>query len=429
MIHRDEQALTRVQLWRYASVGLVTAAASLPLYLMVPHLYAQTMGAPLAAVGLVVMTVRLLDAWTDPWFGRLIDQTQGPRFEAWIRPALVILTIGFLALFMPPDGLVGSPFLLVYLAVAAGLISLANGVITVAHQAWPVRWKPAAHQGADQVRLVSAREWLTLVGVIVSAGLAAADQRLALCVLLLCAAALAFGLIRGLPGQVDGPGEANDGSQPTRLPRGLNRLLLMLTVNALANAIPATLFLFFVSDYFQADRTVAPALLLSYFISALLGIFLWQNPLRRYGAHHIMTAAMLMGCFSFVWVLLLPSDGLIGFAVVCVLTGLALGAELICPAVLIGQHLQAAQPDNGSTQAGRVFGRWQLLAKCSLAAAAGLCLPGLALLGYQPGDSQALGGLLWTYAGLPCLLKLLAIGLQVTGQTNPQNPAQERPTP
>lgn len=429
MTPQVEQTLTRVQLWRYASVGLVTAAASLPLYLMVPHLYTQTMGAPLAAVGLVVMAVRLVDAWTDPWFGRLIDQTKGPRFEAWIRPALVALSLGFIALFLPPQGLVGSPLLLVYLAISASLISLANGVITVAHQAWPVRWKPAIHQEADQVRLVSAREWLTLVGVIVSAGLAAADQRLALCVLLVVSAALAFRLIRGLPGQGTNTTQVDDAPRSGRLPKGLTRLLVMLTVNALANAIPATLFLFFVSDYFQADRVVAPALLLTYFISALLGILLWQMPLRRYGPHRIMALAMLMGCLSFVWVLLLPSDGLLGFAVVCVLTGLALGAELICPALLIGQQLQAATLGAGPAQAGRVFGRWQLLAKLSLAAAAGLCLPGLALVGYKPGETQALTGLLWTYAGLPCLLKFLAIGLQMANQTNPQNPPQEGPSP
>ncbi|MFZ9071268.1 MAG: MFS transporter, partial [Burkholderiaceae bacterium] len=68
-----EPSLTQAQVWRYASVGLVTASASLPLYLLVPHLYAQTLGASLTAVGLILMAVRLLDAWTDPWFGRLID--------------------------------------------------------------------------------------------------------------------------------------------------------------------------------------------------------------------------------------------------------------------------------------------------------------------------------------------------------------------
>jgi GPH family glycoside/pentoside/hexuronide:cation symporter len=420
-----EQALTQTQVWRYASVGMVTAAASLPLYLLVPHLYAQTFGASLAAVGLILMAVRLLDAWTDPWFGRLIDQTRGPRFQVWIRPALVVLVIGFLALFLPPAGLLSDAALLIYLAVSASLISLANGVVTVAHQAWPVRWKPNVHQLADQVRLVSAREWLTLVGVIVSAALAAGDQRVALCIVLIGAAGLSFWLIQGLPGQgSDNRSEAvaQDPGQVSPMTRQMVRLLTMLTVNALASAIPATLFLFFVSDYFLASRTTASMLLLTYFVSALVGIVLWQRPLARLGPYRIMLTAMVIGCLSFVWVLLLPSDGLVGFAIVCVLTGLALGAELICPALLIGQQLQAMPQSEGANQSAMIFGRWQLLAKCSLAAAAGLCLPGLAMLGYQPGTSEGLEGLLWVYAGLPCLLKLMAIGLQskMPNTTSPQ---------
>jgi glycoside/pentoside/hexuronide:cation symporter, GPH family len=423
-----EQSLTQTQVWRYASVGLVTAAASLPLYLLVPHLYAQTFGASLTAVGLILMAVRLLDAWTDPWFGRLIDQTRpgrGPRFQVWIRPALVVLVIGFIALFLPPAGLLSETALLIYLAVSASLISLANGVVTVAHQAWPVRWKPAAHQLPEQVRLVSAREWLILVGVIVSSALAAGDQRMALCAVLVGAAGLSFWLIRGLPGQDSDHGSAGVApplGQANPMAHQMARLLTMLTVNALASAIPATLFLFFVSDYFLASRTTASVLLLTYFVSALVGIVLWQRPLARLGPSRIMTTAMVMGCLSFVWVLLLPNDGLIGFAIVCVLTGLALGAELICPALLIGQQLQAMPRTLGASQSATIFGRWQLLAKCSLAAAAGLCLPGLALLGYQPGTSEGLEGLLWVYAGLPCLLKLVAIGLQskIPNTTSPQ---------
>jgi GPH family glycoside/pentoside/hexuronide:cation symporter len=425
-----EQALTQTQVWRYASVGMVTAAASLPLYLLVPHLYAQTFGASLAAVGLILMAVRLLDAWTDPWFGRLIDQTRGPRFQVWIRPALVVLVIGFLALFLPPAGLLSDAALLIYLAVSASLISLANGVVTVAHQAWPVRWKPNVHQLADQVRLVSAREWLTLVGVIVSAALAAGDQRVALCIVLIGAAGLSFWLIQGLPGQgSDNRSEAvaQDPGQVSPMTRQMVRLLTMLTVNALASAIPATLFLFFVSDYFLASRTTASMLLLTYFVSALVGIVLWQRPLARLGPYRIMLTAMVIGCLSFVWVLLLPSDGLVGFAIVCVLTGLALGAELICPALLIGQQLQAMPQTQGASQSATIFGRWQLLAKCSLAAAAGLCLPGLALLGYQPGTSEGLQGLLWVYAGLPCLLKLVAIGLQSKIPNTPSPQTREEP--
>jgi len=49
--------------------------------------------------------------------------------------------------------------------------------------------------------------------------------------------------------------------------------------------------------------------------------------------------------------------------------------------------------------------------KLALALAAGLTLPALALLNYSPGQPAASGrdALQWAYAGLPSLLKCIAI--------------------
>jgi GPH family glycoside/pentoside/hexuronide:cation symporter len=59
------------------------------------------------------------------------------------------------------------------------------------------------------------------------------------------------------------------------------------------------------------------------------------------------------------------------------------------------------------------FGVWNLVIKLALAAAAGFALPALALLNYIPGQSNAqpssLIALQWAYAGVPCLLKCIAI--------------------
>ncbi len=419
-------AVSTQQLWRYASVGLVTAAASLPLYMLVPHLYANEFGASLTAIGLLLMAIRLLDAWTDPWFGRRIDQTSSRRFERWMQPALILLTLGFWALVFPPSLVRDDQLLLVYLAVTTLLVSLSNGVVTVAHQAWPVQWV-GLHP--DQLRLVSAREFLSLVGVIAAAGLAAADARLGLLVLLSLSALGATLAIKGLPGQqasetgdphkaafetgpsggVETEGRTESGASGAS---GVRGLLVMLTINALANAIPATLFLFFVTDYLQADRSTASALLVAYFLAALGSIPLWQGPLKRLGPDKTLMLSMAIGFASFIWVLLLPTDGLIWFGLICLLTGAALGAELICPGLLLAQRLRQDSTNPHRLGSGLAFGQWQLLAKCSLALAAGLCLPALAQLGYTPGDSQTSESLLWVYAGLPCLLKALAIGLQ-----------------
>ena len=98
------------------------------------------------------------------------------------------------------------------------------------------------------------------------------------------------------------------------------------------------------------------------------------------------------------------------FALVCLLSGAALGADLALPAALLAD---IAEGDGEQAGAGACFGWWNLVAKLNLALAAGLALPLLAWLGYRPGsiDDQARGALAAVYCLLPLALKLVAAAL------------------
>ena len=61
---------------------------------------------------------------------------------------------------------------------------------------------------------------------------------------------------------------------------------------------------------------------------------------------------------------------------------------------------------------GSYFGLWNLVTKMNLALAAGIALPTLSLLGYQPKVTTSPDALMYlsaTYALLPCVLKFGAI--------------------
>jgi glycoside/pentoside/hexuronide:cation symporter, GPH family len=60
---------------------------------------------------------------------------------------------------------------------------------------------------------------------------------------------------------------------------------------------------------------------------------------------------------------------------------------------------------------GRWFGWWSMATKLTLALAAGIALPLVQWLGYQPGarDMQALAALGLVYALLPCAIKAVAL--------------------
>ena len=57
----------------YGALGLPLAFVALPHYVVLPNQYATQFGMPLAALGVVLLMARLLDAFADPLIGRLAD--------------------------------------------------------------------------------------------------------------------------------------------------------------------------------------------------------------------------------------------------------------------------------------------------------------------------------------------------------------------
>jgi len=107
----------------------------------------------------------------------------------------------------------------------------------------------------------------------------------------------------------------------------------------------------------------------------------------------------------------LGSGQVLAFAVICALSGVALGADLTLPGALLARLVERHGAQG--RREGAYLGWWNLATKLNLALAAGLALPLLQWGGYTPGsqDPLALQRLAWAYALWPCVLKLLAAGL------------------
>ena len=73
------------------------------------------------------------------------------------------------------------------------------------------------------------------------------------------------------------------------------RLIAAFLLNGFANAIPATLFLYFVSDRLGAPDWRGP-LLLVYFACAVAGVPLAVRAANRFGKHRAWCGAMLATC-------------------------------------------------------------------------------------------------------------------------------------
>ncbi|MFZ4289225.1 MFS transporter [Variovorax sp. HJSM1_2] len=391
---------------RYGSLGFALAFVALPLYVTLPAYYAQNYGVPLAALGLVLLGARLADALVDPWIGRLADgwlSTSTP-----LRPMVVaalLLAISFVLLFFPPA--LGQTGLLLWCTLALLLTYLGYSVLSVMHQAWGAR---LGGDGLQQTRVVAWREGMALGGVLCASvlpslvGLGVTSAALAVSLL------VGLVLLRRAPRAefVSQPGE-HDAGLAWRTP-GFKPLLAVFLLNGIAAAIPATLLLFFVRDRLQTPQSEA-LYLASYFVAAALSLPLWLRMVARLGQARAWAMAMLLALVCFGWAAVLSNGDQTGFLLVCLGSGVALGADLAIPGAMLARVVQRAGLA-GHTE-GAFFGWWNFATKLNLAVAAGLALPLLQSLGYTPGqrDPQALQALTIAYCVLPCVLKLGAVAL------------------
>lgn len=406
--------LTRGATLAYGALGLPLAFAALPLYVHVPQRYAGDLGLSLATVGVVLLAVRIVDALTDPLIGWASDRLAR---RALIALALPLLGGGMFGLLAPPAG-AGA----LWLAALATVVSLGYSLATIAHHAWGAEVAPDA--GA-RTRLVASREAFALVGVVLAAALpavlagggevgsGAGLARLAALFVPVLAVCAALTLWRAPPPprqRSGGPGVVR-GLGAALACRPFARLLAVFAANGIAAAIPSATVLFFVADVLGAAPWSGLFLVL-YFVAAAASLAGWVRLARHLGKLRAWLVGMGLAVAAFVWAGLLGSGDVLAFGLICVLSGIALGADLVLPPALVADLL-AAPATSRVLRAGACFGWWNFVAKANLALAAGLALPLLAWLGYVPGaqGADALRALAAVYAFVPVLLKLGACAL------------------
>lgn len=395
----------------YGGLGLPLAFVALPLYVVLPNHYATEFGIPLATLGALLLGARLLDAVADPWIGRLVDGWFSRSMKTVLLAALlaaIVCALGFRGLFFPAvnPAAHGPSALLLWCAALLAITYLSYSVLSVLHQAW------GARLGGDEgqrARIVSWREGLALLGVLVAsvlpalAGLSVASMVFALTL------AVGVALLARAPRPAITRRSAPALLAPLRTP-AFRRLLAVYLLNGVASAVPATLVLFFIRDRLQAPA-YEPLFLASYFAAGALSMPLWLRVVARLGLARTWLAGMALAIATFAWAALLGAGDVAAYTAVCVASGIALGADLTLPGALLAGVIQRA--GHGQQLEGAYFGWWNFATKLNLALAAGIALPLLGAFGYTPGgrDVGALQALTLAYCLLPCVLKLAAAGL------------------
>ncbi|MFO1070184.1 MAG: MFS transporter [Geminicoccaceae bacterium] len=403
----------------YGALALPLAALNLPLYVYLPTFYAAVLGIPLATVGTILLVARLLDMAVDPVLGELADRLRTPLGQR--RPLLLaaapVVLFATWMLFVPAQG-VGAGYLLVWSIVAY----LSWTVMLLAYAAWGAELTGAYH---ERSRVSGAREACVILGIVTAAALPAvlgvepgsATALSALFWLTLVALPPALLLLLALvpepPPPPQPPLDLRAGIAAALSNRPFVRLLVAYLLNSLANGLPATLFLLYVEHVLGA-ASAAGLLLLVYFGAGMLSVPVWLQVSYRFGKSRTWAVSMLWACVVFAAVLFLGQGDVVAFAVICVLSGFSLGADLALPASMQADVVDLDRVATGRRRTGLFFAVWGMATKLAGAVAVGIAFPVLAAIGFTTAggnDGTALTGLALLYGGLPVVLKLAAVAL------------------
>ena len=407
------QPVSKPELVRYSLFAAPLAMAALPIYVHVPKLYAE-LGLSLSALGVLLLVLRFADAFVDPLLGRWSDRL-ATRFAA-VAVACVALLTGMLALLNPAAASALPVALWPWLTGSLILVYFGFSLATIAYSAWGAELPP---DSLARTRLTASREAVGLLGVLIAAALptvlASGDVQTAqiglglarfswLFALVLIVALFALWRLREAKVAV-GTSAALLGVLKDKR---FVALLAVFALNGIASAIPATLLLFFVDDVLQAKEW-EPVFLVSYFLAGALAMPLWVMLAARFGKVTAWGIGMVVAVIAFSWAASFGAGDRVAFLVVCIASGIALGADLALPPALLADAIERA---NAREQTGSYFGIWTFATKANLALAAGLALPVVSAFGYRPGEPASnVAALTLAYTVLPCALKLAALAL------------------
>lgn len=390
----------------YTGFAAVLSGAGLPIYIYAPKYYADTYGVSLTVLGAVLGGLRFLDFIQDPLLGWLSERLRAAKAFAVTAGAafLALSMVGLFAVVPPID-----PVWWFGLTIT-GLFS-AFSFLTINFYAQGIAKVGGSADG--HVRLAAWRESGALMGVC----LAAIAPTLLIDFAQDPFAAFAWGFVAATSLAAFFMWRewtpATTAQDPTSIREILSdplarRLLLLALINATPVAVSSTLFLFFVESKLGGAGWEGPLLVL-FFLAAAVSSPFWSALARRYGTKPVLLSAMVLAIACYGWVLALGEGDIKAFAIICILSGATIGADLTLLPAMFAKRMSYISPNGGQG-----FGLWSLVSKFTLAFAAIALLPLLEGQGFAAGtnnSAEVLTLLTVLYALVPSVLKLVAIAL------------------
>ncbi len=399
----------------YALPAFVLALPTIPVFILLPTFYAESLGLGLATVGGAFFMLRLLDVISDPLLG-------------WISDAMPV-TLGKRKLPMAVGGLIGAPSIIMffspntditvwYLLIWGGLLYVSWTAIQIPYITWAVELDS---DYTERSKLNGIREGFGLLGIMAIgaagyflANISESERFKIIAWGTVCIGILIFFISLYLVPQ--GRVSAEHRSKSFTLPKN-NKLFLRVLfawfINGFANGLPAVCLPLFLNYIIGANEEDKASMLLIYFSFAVIGIMGWVKLAALISKHRAWCISMVSACIVFLFVPFLSSGDIFAFGVICALTGLTLGSDLALPPAIQGDCADWDQLRFNKNRTATLFSYWSMATKLALGLAIGTAFPTLAYFGLSEENSnipeKALTALVVIYAVIPIVLKLISV--------------------
>lgn len=388
-----EKTVGRGAMTAYCAYAVPLTAITVATLSFVPPLYSQGVGLPLATVGAILFAVRLIDIVLDPLIGLAIDRSHfKQQHKPWIWIALPVFLVAVSLLFFPIKSLVGGP----YLFMAAMLTSAAYTTALIAHQAWAAAIAPDPKVLS---KLFGWREIAVILGIFGAFGATAvAEQVVGPGLAIKAASAGAFILVAVVLSTIITSLFAPDERRTQRhtheplskcrdflFSRGFIGVCVGIFLLNLGWVSASVLGFFLAEQGFGMGGRYALGQVV-FFVMGGIGMALWMKLAGRLGDQRTLIIASFYTAAAFLALLVWAriGTGLAYFAYMGGL-GLAFGAGPYLVRSLVGAQANAYEKNTGRRVRGMAFSIVTLFDKIGTGAAAGLVLPLVAWLGFDPG--------------------------------------------
>jgi len=407
----------------FALISIPLSMGGLPLGLYLTPYYTSELGISLTAIGIIILLTRVTDVITDPLIGTLSDATPHKygRRGLWIMIGLPIMGAATVAVFDPPEN-VGH----VYLFIVVATLYLGWTLISIPLSAWAAELSPDYH---ERSRITGARSIAGSAGLLLVMSLplimaylvnsgytsltpehpGSLQPMLKIVAWFTVGGLFVFGplLLFAVPQPKFSQKTRLDLKQALKLVWS-NKPFLRLMAAGVTNQVGwyciSTLYVFFLSRFLGATTQQWSALLIVYFVCGMIGTPIIVKLAARVNKHKLMAGLSIYMIVVFSTVLLMEPGQWKYYIAIQILAGMVANVGNVLVPSMAADVIDQDTVNSGQQRGALFMALWGTADKLALAIAAGLTLPFLQFLGFDPSAENDLSGLKalqYTYTIIP----------------------------